>query len=149
MENYLGKVVKGSRMVVRKQRTHNIPEQKELRRILRTNSTSAEATMWRLINKRQLLDTRWRRQFSIGQYILDFYCPELKIAIELDGSHHFTANGNERDFIRDRFLTEQEGIVFLRFENKAVWNNTPELVQTIIDTITDRRNKIYCCKSND
>ena len=82
-------------MVVRKQRTHNIPEQKELRRILRTNSTSAEATLWGLINKRQLLDTRWRRQFSIGRYILDFYCPELKIAIELDGSHHFTANGNE------------------------------------------------------
>ena len=136
-------------MVVRKQRTHNIPEQKELRRILRTNSTSAEATLWGLINNRQLLDTRWRRQFSIGQYILDFYCPELKIAIELDGSHHFTANGNERDFVRDKLLTEQEGIVLLRFENKAVWNTTPELIQTIIDTITDRRNKIDYCNSND
>ena len=116
---------------------------------MRTNSTSAEATLWSLINNRQLLDTRWRRQFSIGQYILDFYCPELKIAIELDGSHHFTANGNERDFVRDKYLAEQEGIVLLRFENKAVWNNTPELIQTIIDTIIDRRNQIDYCNSNN
>ena len=136
-------------MVVKKQRTHNTLEQKELRRILRTNSTSAEATLWGLINNRQLLDTRWRRQFSIGQYILDFYCPELKIAIELDGSHHFTANGNERDFVRDKYLAEQEGIVLLRFENKAVWNNTLELIQTIIDTIIDRRNQIDYCNSNN
>ena len=135
--------------MVKKQRTHNTPEQKELRRILRTNSTSAEATLWGLINRRQLLDTRWRRQFSIGQYILDFYCPELKIAIELDGSHHFTANGNERYFVRDRLLAEQEGIILLRFENKMVWNNTPELIQTIIDTIIERRNNIDYCNSNE
>ena len=135
--------------MVKKQRTHNTPEQKELRRILRTNSTSAEATLWGLINRRQLLNTRWRRQFSIGQYILDFYCPELKIAIELDGSHHFTANGNERDFVRDRLLAEQEGIILLRFENKMVWNNTPELIQTIIDTIIERRNNIDYCNSNE
>ena len=135
--------------MVKKQRTHNTPEQKELRRILRTNSTSAEATLWGLVNRRQLLDTRWRRQFSIGQYILDFYCPELKIAIELDGSHHFTANGNERDFVRDRLLAEQEGIILLRFENKMVWNNTPELIQTIIDTIIERRNNIDYCNSNE
>ena len=135
--------------MVKKQRTHNTPEQKELRRILRTNSTSAEATLWGLINRQRLLDTRWRRQFSIGQYILDFYCPELKIAIELDGSHHFTANGNERDFVRDRLLAEQEGIILLRFENKMVWNNTPELIQTIIDTIIERRNNIDYCNSNE
>lgn len=128
-------------MIVKRERTHNTSEQKELRRALRSNSTSAEATLWGLINKNQLLDTRWRRQFSIGNYILDFYCPELKIAIELDGAHHFTTGGNEKDFVRDKFLTEQEGILILRFENKSVWNNTPELLQTVIDAIIARRNR--------
>ena len=122
---------------------------KELRRTLRNNPTPAESELWKHLKADKLDGLRWRRQFSIGQYILDFYCPELKIAIELDGSHHFTANGNERDFVRDKYLAEQEGIVLLRFENKAVWNNTPELIQTIIDTIIDRRNQIDYCNSNN
>ena len=127
-------------MATPKRRTHNTAEMKQMRRYLRSNSTSAEATLWGLINGNKLLDTRWRRQFSVGAYILDFYCPELKIAIELDGAPHFTANGTVGDFVRDRFLKEQEGIVILRFENKMVWNNTPELIQTIKDAIVDRRN---------
>lgn len=133
-------------MAVDKQRTHNTIESKQMRRDLRSNSTSAEATLWGLINKDQILNTRWRRQFSIGPYILDFYCPKLKIAIELDGSPHFTANGNNRDFTRDRYLIQQEGIIILRFENKFVWNNTPELIQTIKDTIVDRCHDKTMCK---
>ena len=119
----------------------------EYARELRRNMTKEEKQLWYHFLREY--PVRFRRQVTCGNYILDFYCAKAKLAIELDGSRHFTANGNERDFVRDKLLTEQEGIVLLRFENKAVWNNTPELIQTIIDTITDRRNKIDYCNSND
>jgi very-short-patch-repair endonuclease len=57
----------------------------------------------------------------VGPYILDFYCPECCLAVELDGDGHFTHNGAESDFTRTEFL-RKKGIRVLRFENRLVFD---------------------------
>ena len=62
-------------------RTHNQPSQSELRRELRTHGTSAEATLWLMLKARQVDGVKFRRQFSVGPYVLDFYSPELRLCV--------------------------------------------------------------------
>jgi very-short-patch-repair endonuclease len=102
-------------------RTHNQLQQKELRRILRTHGTIAEATLWQMLKSRQIEGFKFRRQFGIGPYILDFYCPELRLCIELDGQPHFTPEGYEYDLHRTEYLNRFHGIQVMRFENKDVF----------------------------
>ena len=94
---------------------------KEKRKALRSNSTSAEAILWKMLKAKQIEGKRWRRQFSIGNFILDFYCPEIKLCIELDGSEHYTVSGQFNDERREEFLKSQ-GITIIRFENKEIWH---------------------------
>ena len=72
----------------KKEYSHNLKERKEMRQTLRTNGTSAEALMWKMLKGRQMEGAKFRRQFGIGPYILDFYCPECRICVELDGDGH-------------------------------------------------------------
>ena len=102
-------------------RTHNQLQQKELRRELRTNGTIAEATLWQMLKSRQIAGFKFRRQFGIGPYILDFYCPELRLCIELDGQPHFTPEGYEYDLHRTEYLNRFHGIQVMRFENIDVF----------------------------
>jgi very-short-patch-repair endonuclease len=99
---------------------HNKEHVLEKRKELRSHSTSAEAVLWRSIKNRQLEGRRFRRQFSVGNYILDFYCPEEKLAVELDGADHFTVEGLYYDEKRENFLN-QKGIRVIRIENKHVF----------------------------
>ena len=115
-------------------RLKNKPELKEQRRLLRTYGTAAEATLWGMLKNRQVKGLRWRRQFSVGPYILDFYCPEIKLAIELDGKDHFTDSGMEHDMERSRYLEENHNIRVLRFENKVVWKE-PETIIAEIESV--------------
>jgi len=94
------------------------PNRKELRNSL----TPAEAFLWTHLKKKRLSGKKFRRQYSVGPYILDFFCPEDRLAVELDGAPHFTAIGQELDAKRDRYL-EGEGIAVLRFENCEVFKN--------------------------
>jgi len=103
---------------------------KELRKNLRNNPTSAESTLWKLIQRNQLEGRKFRRQHSMGNYILDFYCPSEKLAIELDGAGHFTEGGYYQDQERDEYLLSL-GIRVLRFENSAVFSS-PESVLEVI-----------------
>ena len=105
---------------------NNSPELKEFRRGLRNNLTSAEVTLRKYIKNRQLEDRKFRRQFSISKYILDFYCVEEKLAIELDGNDHYSVAGYESDVERDAFLNKL-GIKVLRFENNDVFKNLEEV----------------------
>lgn len=114
-------------------RHNSINNQKHLlffRRILRKSLTPSEARLWLCLQKRQLDGKRFRRQFSVGDYILDFYCPEQKLAVELDGKHHFTPAGVMVDGERDAFLTAQ-GITVLRFENNMVLLQLENVLETI------------------
>ena len=77
--------------------THNTKKQRDIRRELRQHGTPAEATLWKFLKGRQINNLRWRRQFSIETYILDFYCPAARLCIELDGASHFTPDGGYND----------------------------------------------------
>ena len=77
---------------------------KVLRQKLRKNSTDAERALWRLIRKSQVENTKFIRQYSAGRYILDFYSPKLRLAVELDGGQHLNESGLAYDEKRTRFL---------------------------------------------
>ena len=105
---------------------------KYIRKDLRSNGTPAEAKLWSLIKNRQVENLKFRRQFSIGNYILDFYCPELKLCIELDGDYHYNSQKHEMDKNRDSRLYEELSIKTLRFENHIVVDNPNIIIYNII-----------------
>ena len=74
-------------------RSFNRKEKEVQRKELRSNGTKYEATLWLILKNRQIDGVRFRRQFSVGEYILDFYCPELKLGIELDGKAIIQSKG--------------------------------------------------------
>lgn len=121
---------------------YQVSNRKELceeRKVLRTFGSAAEAVLWTALKAKRLDGWRWRRQFSIGGYILDFYCPKAKLCVELDGASHFTPYGLEADAARTEYLN-QLGIRVLRFENRVL-KESPELV---IGAIKDALNEISC-----
>ena len=105
-----------------RQRIHNKPELKSFRKQLRNNGTSAEAVLWMQLKQKQLDGRKFRRRHSIGNYIVDFYCPEEKLAVELDGEDHFWGEGIDHDYKRFRYLVSL-GISVIRFENKWVFED--------------------------
>ena len=105
---------------------NNKKELEAYRKRLRNNSTPAEAALWSLIKNKQLDGRKFRRQHSIGNYILDFYCPEEKLAIELDGEDHYWEEGMRRDKLKTAYI-ESHGIKIIRFENKLVFKD-PEFI---------------------
>ena len=119
---------------MKKSRQNNRVEQKEARRELRTFGTMYEASFWKLLSNRQVEGVRFRRQFSVGPYILDFYAPELKLAIELDGYYHQTEDGLRHDYYRDAFL-KSSGITLLRFENEYVFRSQSIVLDVLREEI--------------
>lgn len=113
----------------------NCPEMKFFRRELRSHGTSAEASLWKLLKGKQIAGLQFRRQFSVGDYILDFYCPTLKLAIELDGDYHYHMVMPDRDWERDKALLDKYGIKTLRFENKIVFNHPESIRDSIIQEL--------------
>ena len=111
---------------------YNNTQLKKYRKKLRNNLTPAEATLWKYLKKSQLNRRKFRRQSSIGKYIVDFYCPEEKLVIELDGDIHQYDKINNIDRIRSDFL-KSKGIKILRFENSMIFENL-EGVLRIIET---------------
>ena len=108
---------------------HNRKELEQVRKRLRNNLTSAEATLWKYLKGSQL-GKKIRRQHSVGNYILDFYCATERIAIELDGQHHFTEDGIKYDNERTAYLNNLN-IKVIRFENVKVFENLEWVLNTI------------------
>jgi len=109
---------------------NNITFLKYTRKQLRRNLTEAELVLWEVLKGKKLCGRKFRRQHSIGYYIVDFYCTTEKIAIELDGYHHYTSEGLANDQDRDEHLALMN-IKVLRFENKLVLNNLTQVLKTI------------------
>ena len=105
----------------------NDPVTKEKRRLLRGNVTNAEKILWRKLKKKQL-GFQFRRQFGIENFILDFYCPEKKLGVELDGSFH--RKRKEYDKNRTEFLNKL-GIDVLRYWNEEVINDIDRVLEEI------------------
>ena len=97
----------------------NDPALKERRKELRQNQTDAERAFWARVRNRQFFGMRVSRQYSVGPYILDYYCPTLKLAIELDGGQHNEAEARKYDIARSEFLNAH-GIKVVRFWNDEV-----------------------------
>jgi very-short-patch-repair endonuclease len=108
---------------------HNFKYLESFRKELRNNSTSAEATLWKSLKSKQLGE-KFRRQHSIGNFVLDFYCPSCRLAVELDGAPHFTEEGMKHDAERKKFLMDKQ-IRVIRFENARVFENIDEVLSEI------------------
>lgn len=104
------------------------PKLKKYARELRNNCTFTEILMWNYLKKKQLLGYDFDRQRPIGNYIVDFYCKDLMLAIEIDGESHY---GNEgKDKKRDIRLNEL-GVTVLRFDDLEVRFNTEKVLTEI------------------
>jgi very-short-patch-repair endonuclease len=98
----------------------------------------AEVIIWSQIKNKQRLNSRFLRQFSIGKYILDFYCPYIKLAIEIDGDSHFkNKEKSVYDIIRENYL-KQFGITILRFTNYDVYSSLNAVVLKIDEVISSK-----------
>lgn len=103
---------------------------KPIRKHLRNRSTSAEAALWSELKNRRLDGRKFRRQHSIGNYIVDFYCPEENLIIELDGEVHGSYIKIEEDKERDIELS-RSGYKVLRFENRFVFQDIEWLKEQV------------------
>lgn len=92
--------------------------------------TAAEVALWVMIKNKQLNGERFLRQFSIGHYIVDFYCHKYKLAIELDGAGHFTDKGRKYDAQRTEYLNSV-GVKVIRFENTLIFNYPMQVLEEI------------------
>lgn len=113
-----------------KRKVQNRVELKHHRKDLRNHLTPAEAELWKYLKDYQLQGKKFRRQHSIKNFIVDFYCPEERLVIELDGQGHFQLSGNQNNLERDAIL-KNVGIRTLRFENKEVFNRLDYVLETI------------------
>ena len=105
---------------------------KELARDLRQNLTEAETFLWLKLRKRQLKNCQFYRQRIICNYIVDFYCPDANLVIEIDGGQHYSQTGKDKDAIRDRHLADL-GLTVMRFSAREVFENTEGVLQRIYE----------------
>lgn len=118
-------------IIIRKRRitVHNRKDLKLLRKKLRRNMTVPEITLWNALKGKQI-GRKFRRQHSIGPFIVDFYCPSEHLVIELDGKSHFTASGIASDIERTKYL-QKHGVSVLRFENKDIYDRLDSVLDEI------------------
>ena len=107
----------------------------ELARDLRTHGTDAERLLWRHISRSQL-GVKFRRQFPLGPYILDFVSLDARLNIELDGGQHLE---NRDDIERDKFVASQ-GFTVLRFWNNEVFTNIDGVLSSVLRALPPRRS---------
>jgi very-short-patch-repair endonuclease len=122
-------------MTLRSKYSSNRIELKPNRRRLRNRSTSAEATLWDMLKNKQLKGKKFRRQHSLQNYIVDFYCSSDKLIIELDGNPHGDYVQIQKDELRDKEL-EDKGYRVLRFENRFVFQDPEYVISTILSKLT-------------
>lgn len=111
------------------------PVQLKFARQLRREATDAETLLWRHLRGRQLAGQKFRRQHLISPYVLDFYCEELCLGIELDGGQHYVDEGREHDRRRAAYL-QGEGVRLLRFSNREVLLELHAVLERIYLAVT-------------
>ncbi len=104
-------------------------------RELRINATNAEKLLWKLLRNRQLAGVKFRRQHALDRFILDFFCHEYQLVIELDGGQHAQPEKKEYDLMRTKALGKH-GIRMIRFWNNEVLTNTEGVLQVIWNALT-------------
>ncbi len=109
-------------------------EIKSHRRALRNNMPKVEVILWSRLKGRQIKGLKFWRQQGVGRYVLDFYCPANRLAIELDGdSHYLTDKARDADIRREEFIRSLD-ITILRFTNTEIYDNLDGVLQKIATT---------------
>lgn len=118
----------------------NKSSQTEKRRKLRQHQTNAEELVWRFLRNRQILGYKFRRQYSVDHFVIDFYCAELKLALEIDGGSHNDPEQKKKDIIRQKYL-ERFNIKFVRLKDEGLFSNPNKTFAKIEQAIKLIRNK--------
>ncbi len=107
--------------------------------ILRADPTPAEQAMWEILRDRRLEGIKFRRQKPISIFVADFYCPELKLVVELDGNVHADPRQAAHDENRDSYL-RSVGCTILRFPNRDLFENREAVLSKILETVGHLRD---------
>lgn len=113
----------------------NQKSEKEKRRKLRKMMPKAEVILWAYLKGKKLQRYKFRRQYSIGRYVVDFYCPKTRLAIEIDGPSHFEERVVKYDQRRQKYI-ESFGIRCLRVTNLDVYKNIEGVIERIISCLS-------------
>ena len=119
----------------------NKSSEKIKRRNLRQHQTEAEKLVWRFLRNRQLLEIKFKRQYSIDHFVIDFYSPELKLAIELDGASHNDPGKRSYDKRREKYL-KNFNITFVRIKDEELFGNPNKAfgrIENQIKHLTEKR----------
>ncbi|MBT6254251.1 endonuclease domain-containing protein [Candidatus Uhrbacteria bacterium] len=108
---------------------------KTRRRELRHAAPKAERILWKHLRRKQLDNHKFRRQHSINGYVVDFYCPQQRLAIEVDGPTHFRGIESEVYDKERQIQIESLGITVLRFTNADVYENTDNVILSILNCL--------------
>jgi very-short-patch-repair endonuclease len=117
-------------------------------RRLRGTMTDAELKLWNALRRRQIDGLQFRRQHAVGSYVLDFHCPTLRLAIEIDGGQHNTASGQAADAARSRWLGTK-GIAVQRYWNNDVLTNLSGVLEDLARLVEQRRREVVRDCSSD
>lgn len=115
---------------------YNRPEVKERRRALRKNMPPAEVMLWSKLRGKNARGYEFRRQYSIGMYIVDFYCTQVRLAIEIDGESHYREGSEDHDRKRQAYI-ESTGIQVLRFTNRDIYERMDGVLEMILQRLPE------------
>jgi very-short-patch-repair endonuclease len=119
---------------------YNRTSEKEKRRLFRKDETPFENLVWYYLRNRELKNCKFRRQYSVDQFVIDFYSPGLKLAIEIDGNIHDLPGNKEYDISRQKYL-EEYGIKFIRVRNEELIANPDKAFKKIEKAIDELTTK--------
>ena len=120
---------------------YNRTDVKPKRQHLRNNMPVAEVLLWSKIRAKQLLGHKFRRQYSVNEYILDFYCPQLKLGIEIDGDSHFREGAQLYDAKRQEYI-ESFGIKIVRYLNTDIYDNLNGVLEVLGQEMQRREKEV-------
>ena len=121
----------------------NDPALKDRRRELRRSQTDAETAFWAKVRNKQFFGMKFFRQYSFGPYILDFYSPEGKLAVELDGGQHSLPEGREYDAERTNYLNAH-GVEVVRFWNNEVLGQMESVLASLELKVESQKRNPSC-----
>ena len=128
-------------------RIYNRSTEKTLRKQLRGNMTPAEIILWSKL-KGKGIGHKFRRQYSVGVFVLDFCCPVIKLAIELDGDSHFSEDAKIRDREREEIIRSY-GFTFMRFTNKEIIEKLDGVLAALMQQIERLTTPAPPCQGGD
>jgi very-short-patch-repair endonuclease len=126
----------------------NPKKTKKQRQYLRNHMTKWEVRLWNDLKGRKMLGFKVRRQYGIENYIIDFYCPQLKLAVEIDGDIHYLNEKVKIDLEKDEYL-KAEGIKLIRIENLDFEEDYESVILYLEDLFKERAKELKIEFNND